>query len=175
MVTFLFFLFILCLGVGVVGVAANPSPFYGAVGLILAAAGGCGVLVVLGSSFVSLVLFLIYLGGMLIVFAYSVALAAEPYPETWLDYTVVIYLVGFIFFMVAGVFLLGQYTSVEGWGLVGVDGAGMFWVRSDIGGVVLLYSLGGGFLVLSGFGLVLALFVVLELTWGLSRGGLRVV
>lgn len=30
----------------------------------------------------SLVLFLIYLGGMLVVFAYSVALAADPYPET---------------------------------------------------------------------------------------------
>uniref|UniRef100_A0A0E9U0Y5 NADH-ubiquinone oxidoreductase chain 6 n=1 Tax=Anguilla anguilla TaxID=7936 RepID=A0A0E9U0Y5_ANGAN len=32
--------------------------------------------------FISLVLVLIYLGGILVVFAYSAALAAEPYPES---------------------------------------------------------------------------------------------
>lgn len=28
-------------------------------------------------------LFLIYLGGMLVVFAYSAALSADPYPDAW--------------------------------------------------------------------------------------------
>nr|WLV90327.1 NADH dehydrogenase subunit 6 [Rhacodactylus sp. KGeiss-2023a] len=173
--TYLFCLLVSILVLGFVGVASNPSPFYGAVGLVLAAGGGCGLLVMMGSSFVSLVLFLIYLGGMLVVFAYSVALAAEPFPESWLDYTVLIYLVGCGSFIVAGVVLLGDFVSVGGWGLVGVDGEGMYCVRLDMSGIVTLYSLGGGFLVLSGFCLVLALFVVLELTRGLSRGGLRAV
>nr|BCO16566.1 NADH dehydrogenase subunit 6 [Diplodactylus vittatus] len=172
---YFFFLLILGLVMGFLGVAASPSPFFGAMGLVLAAGGGCGVLVMLGGSFISLVLFLIYLGGMLVVFVYSVALAAEPYPESWGDFTVGVYLVGFIFFVVVGGLVLGEFVSFSGWGLVGVDGGGLSCVRLDVGGVVLLYSIGGGFLVLSGFGLILALFVVLELTRGLVRGGLRAV
>nr|YP_009048526.1 NADH dehydrogenase subunit 6 [Aprasia parapulchella]AHL17034.1 NADH dehydrogenase subunit 6 [Aprasia parapulchella] len=173
--SYLYFLLSLCVVLGLVGVASNPSPFFGAVGLVLAAGCSCGVLVLLGSSFVSLVLFLVYLGGMLVVFAYSVALAAEPFPETWLDFSVGSYLigyVGFVFFM--GV-LVGGLTSFGGLGVVGVDGGGLFCVRSDMSGVVLFYMIGGGLLVLSGVCLVLALFVVLELTRGLSRGSLRVV
>lgn len=37
----------------------------------------------MGVSFISLVLVMVYLGGMLVVFVYSVALAADPYPESW--------------------------------------------------------------------------------------------
>lgn len=48
-------------------------------------------------------------------------------------------------------------------------------LRGDIGGVALIYSLGGGMLVLSAWVLLLTLFVVLELTRGLSRGTLRAV
>lgn len=48
-------------------------------------------------------------------------------------------------------------------------------LRGDIGGVALIYSLGGGILVLSAWVLLLTLLVVLELTRGLSRGALRAV
>lgn len=48
-------------------------------------------------------------------------------------------------------------------------------LRGDIGGVALIYSLGGGILVISAWVLLLALLVVLELTRGLSRGALRAV
>lgn len=70
---------------GVLGVASNPSPYYGVVGLVLASVAGCGWLVSLGVSFISLALFMIYLGGILVVFVYSVSLAADPYPEAWGD------------------------------------------------------------------------------------------
>ena len=53
---------------GVLAVASNPSPYYGVVGLVVASVIGCGWLVSLGVSFVSLALFLVYLGGMLVVF-----------------------------------------------------------------------------------------------------------
>lgn len=45
-------------------------------------------------------------------------------------------------------------------------------LRGDMGGVALIYSWGGGILLLSGGVLLLTLFVVLELTRGQSRGAL---
>lgn len=79
----LYFLGILLLSlvVGLVGVASNPAPYFAALGLAVAAGVGCGILVGHGGSLVGLVLFLVYLGGILVVFAYSAALAAEPFPE----------------------------------------------------------------------------------------------
>lgn len=57
-----------------------------------------------------------------------------------------------------------------------MDELGEFTVlRGDTGGVALIYSLGGGILVVSAWVLLLTLFVVLELTRGLSRGTLRAV
>lgn len=47
--------------------------------------------------------------------------------------------------------------------------------RGDIAGVALIYSMGGGMLVMGAWVLLLTLFVVLELTRGLSRGALRAV
>lgn len=80
--TYLVSLFLLGLVLGLVAVASNPAPYFAALGLVVAAGVGCGVLVGHGGSFLSLVLFLIYLGGMLVVFVYSAALAAEPFPES---------------------------------------------------------------------------------------------
>lgn len=48
-------------------------------------------------------------------------------------------------------------------------------LRGDVGGVALLYSMGGGILIVGGWVLLLTLFVVLELTRGLNRGALRAV
>nr|YP_009992311.1 NADH dehydrogenase subunit 6 [Gekko subpalmatus]QNN90184.1 NADH dehydrogenase subunit 6 [Gekko subpalmatus] len=166
--TYLVFLLLLCLVLGVLGVAANPSPLFGAVALVFSALGGCGVLVGLGGSFVGIILFLIYLGGMLVVFAYSVALAADPHPETWADYSVFVYVLGYLVLMV---FLGWEFMEVivE----ISIDGGGLFSLRGDFSGVVLLFSVGGYLLLLSGWGLLLALFVVLELTRGRVYGGLR--
>nr|YP_010134853.1 NADH dehydrogenase subunit 6 [Heteropriacanthus cruentatus]YP_010949745.1 NADH dehydrogenase subunit 6 [Cookeolus japonicus]QWM94541.1 NADH dehydrogenase subunit 6 [Heteropriacanthus cruentatus]WMI35571.1 NADH dehydrogenase subunit 6 [Cookeolus japonicus] len=172
--TYIMSLFLLGLVLGLVAVASNPSPYFAALGLVLVAGLGCGVLVGHGGSFLSLVLFLIYLGGMLVVFAYSAALAAEPYPETWgsrpVAVSMLLYVVGVV--LVSGLFWGGWYES--SW--LSVDELGEFSVhRGDMGGVALMYSLGGGMLLISAWVLLLTLFVVLELTRGLSRGALRAV
>nr|WNH17211.1 NADH dehydrogenase subunit 6 [Chaetodon ulietensis]WNH17783.1 NADH dehydrogenase subunit 6 [Chaetodon lineolatus] len=166
-----FFLFGLVFGL--VGVAANPSPFFAAFGLVVVAIFGCGVLAQEGGVFLSLILFLIYLGGMLVVFAYSAALAADPHPESLGDPFVVGYM-GFylvVVVLVSGLFWEEWYEY--SWGLS--DFTNFSVSRGDTGGAAFMYSLGGGMLIISAWVLLLTLFVVLELTRGLSRGTVRVV
>nr|AOC32688.1 NADH dehydrogenase subunit 6 [Xenophysogobio nudicorpa] len=172
--TYFMFMLLVALVVGLIAVASNPTPYFAALGLVVAAGVGCGVLVGCGGSFLSLVLFLIYLGGMLVVFAYSAALAAEPFPEAWGSRSVagyvLIYLLGVV--LMAGVFWGGWYEG--SWGVV--DGLKEFsMLRGDVGGVAVMYSFGGIMLVICAWVLLLTLLVVLELTRGLSRGTLRAV
>nr|YP_009991725.1 NADH dehydrogenase subunit 6 [Piaya cayana]QNN84547.1 NADH dehydrogenase subunit 6 [Piaya cayana] len=163
-----------CFVLGGLAVASNPSPYYGVVGLVVGSVVGCGWLLSLGVSFVSLVLFMVYLGGMLVVFVYSVSLAADPFPEAWGDWRVVGYGVGFVLVVVVGV-VVGDVLECLKFGVVTVDSVGMFSVRLDFSGVALFYSLGVGMFLVAGWGLLLTLFVVLELVRGLSRGAIRAV
>lgn len=60
--------------------------------------------------------------------------------------------------------------------MVTIDGLKEFSVlRGDIGGVAIMYSSGGKILVICAWVLLLTLFVVLEVTRGLSYGVLRAV
>nr|ABY80743.1 NADH dehydrogenase subunit 6 [Pseudopungtungia nigra] len=172
--TYFMFMLLVALIVGLIAVASNPTPYFAALGLVVAAGVGCGVLIGCGGSFLSLVLFLIYLGGMLVVFAYSAALAAEPFPEAWGSRSVagyvLIYLVGVI--LAAGLFWGEWY---EGSWII-IDGLKEFsMLRGDVSGVAVMYSFGGAMLVICAWVLLLTLLVVLELTRGLSRGTLRAV
>nr|NP_818824.1 NADH dehydrogenase subunit 6 [Sarcocheilichthys variegatus microoculus]YP_009348590.1 NADH dehydrogenase subunit 6 [Sarcocheilichthys biwaensis]BAC67401.1 NADH dehydrogenase subunit 6 [Sarcocheilichthys variegatus microoculus]BAW87935.1 NADH dehydrogenase subunit 6 [Sarcocheilichthys biwaensis] len=172
--TYFMFMLLVALIVGLIAVASNPTPYFAALGLVVAAGVGCGVLVGSGGSFLSLVLFLIYLGGMLVVFAYSAALAAEPFPEAWGSRSVVGYVVVYFLGVVlmGGVFWGGWYEG--SW--VIIDGLKEFsMLRGDVGGVAMMYSFGGMMLVICAWVLLLTLLVVLELTRGLSRGALRAV
>lgn len=48
-------------------------------------------------------------------------------------------------------------------------------MRLDFSGVAMFYSCGVGMFLVAGWGLLLTLFVVLELVRGLSRGAIRAV
>nr|UEX92603.1 NADH dehydrogenase subunit 6 [Platycephalus indicus]WRI15773.1 NADH dehydrogenase subunit 6 [Platycephalus indicus] len=172
--TYIMSLLLLGLVLGLVAVASNPSPYFAALGLVVVAGMGCGVLVGHGGPFLSLVLFLIYLGGMLVVFAYSAALAAEPYPESWGSRPVAAHMFMYVLGVVAvSSMFWGEWYGCS-WG--SADEMSDFYVfRSDIGGVAVMYSVGGGMLVIGAWVLLLTLFVVLELTRGLNRGALRAV
>nr|ABQ01710.1 NADH dehydrogenase subunit 6 [Rhodeus uyekii] len=172
--TYVMFSLLVMLILGLIAVASNPTPYFAALGLVVAAGVGCGILVGSGGSFLSLVLFLIYLGGMLVVFAYSAALAAEPFPEAWGARSVfgyvLIYLVGVG--LAAGLFWMGWHEG--SWVVVDVLKEHSM-LRGDVSGVAMMYSLGGSMLVICAWVLLLTLLVVLELTRGLSRGTLRAV
>uniref|UniRef100_A0AAU7VGB8 NADH-ubiquinone oxidoreductase chain 6 n=1 Tax=Achondrostoma asturicense TaxID=3055995 RepID=A0AAU7VGB8_9TELE len=172
--TYFVFLLLVALIVGLIAVASNPTPYFAALGLVVAAGVGCGVLVGCGGSFLSLVLFLIYLGGMLVVFAYSAALAAEPFPEAWGSRSVIGYVSVYSTGVVVMAGLLWGDWYEGSW--VIIDGLKeLCMLRGDVGGVAMMYSFGGAMLVICAWVLLLTLLVVLELTRGLSRGTLRAV
>lgn len=70
---------------GCLGASLKPSPIYGGLCLVISGCSGCLAVLGLGGSFLGLMVFLIYLGGMLVVFGYTTAMSAEEYPETWVS------------------------------------------------------------------------------------------
>ncbi|NWJ02328.1 NU6M oxidoreductase, partial [Crypturellus undulatus] len=94
--TYLVFFGGICFVLGVLAVVSNPSAYSGPLRLMVGSVVGCGWLVSLGASFISLALFSVYLGEMSVVFVYSVSLTADPYPETWGHLWVLGYGVGFV-------------------------------------------------------------------------------
>nr|WNH22464.1 NADH dehydrogenase subunit 6 [Citharichthys spilopterus] len=163
---------LVCLVLGVVAVASNPSPYFAALGLVVVAGMGCGLLAGHGGSFLCFILFLIYLGGMLVVFGYSAALAAEPYPETLGSWRVLARMLGYVvgLLLLCGVF----WGDWQGYSWVVVDEVAEDSVsRGDEGGVAGMFSLGGWMLLMCAWALLLTLLVVLELTRGSARGPLR--
>nr|YP_086878.1 NADH dehydrogenase subunit 6 [Amphisbaena schmidti]AAT08527.1 NADH dehydrogenase subunit 6 [Amphisbaena schmidti] len=161
--------------VSVVGVSVNPLPQYATGALVLAAGFSCASLAWIGGSFMSIILFLIYLGGMLVVFAYSVALSSGPYLVKGVSWPVGMRLVGFlcvILYMVDvwGVGYGSGWYDYKGLGEFGGPVLGCGEVQVDLCGVSLLYSWGGIGLFLCVFCLFICLFVVLGLTRGAGRG-----
>nr|QXM16842.1 NADH dehydrogenase subunit 6 [Acanthemblemaria spinosa] len=157
---------------GLAGVASNPSPYFAALGLVGVAGLSCGLLGAFGAGFLALILFLIYLGGMLVAFAYSAALSAEPYPESWGDWPVFVAMAGYLGGggLAVGYFLGGEYEGP----LVTAGGGGEFnCLRMDVMGVAELYSSGGSLLVLGAWVLLITLFVVLEVVRGGKKGTIR--
>nr|WNH38027.1 NADH dehydrogenase subunit 6 [Lythrypnus sp. AC-2023] len=151
-------------------VAANPSPFFGALGLVAVSLTACALLLVSGNSFLSLILFLIYLGGMLVVFAYTSALASDRYPMVWTDGDVLLKLAVclFILTVLASLFkkeFIKNFTM----------GAHISFVRGDIEGISMSFTLGKVLMIMGGFVLLITLFMVLELSRGVARGTLRAV
>ncbi|NWH95301.1 NU6M oxidoreductase, partial [Aegithalos caudatus] len=71
----------LCFVLGRLAVASNPSVYSGEVGLVLASIAGGGLVLSLGVSFMSLVLFMVYLGRMSVDYVYSLSLEADPFQK----------------------------------------------------------------------------------------------
>ncbi|NWI07899.1 NU6M oxidoreductase, partial [Tichodroma muraria] len=69
----------LCFVLGGLAVASNPSLYSGEIGLMLACLAGCGWLLSLGVSFMSLVLFMVHLDGISVDYVYSLSLVADPF------------------------------------------------------------------------------------------------
>lgn len=168
------YLFSMLFVLGFVGVSSKPSPIYGGLGLIISGGIGCGIVLYFGGSFLGLMIFLIYLGGMLVVFGYTTAIATEEYPETWGSNVVIwgVLLLGFLaeFLIVILVILYGEveivveFKDLEDWVVFEGDELGL--IREDSIGVAAIYSYGSWLMVVAGWSLFVSIFIVIEITRG---------
>nr|QCL17412.1 NADH dehydrogenase subunit 6 [Strigocuscus celebensis] len=159
------FLLSFLLILGFVAFSSKPSPIYGGLSLVVSGGLGSAIVVGLGSTFLGLVVFLVYLGGMLVVFGYTTAMATEEYPESWVDNTVAFGVLLFALLVeLVWYLMLGEVevdTAVELFDVVGNSYVGL-----DSGGVSLFYGCGGWVLVLLGWVLFITIYVVLEVVRG---------
>nr|AIG23589.1 NADH dehydrogenase subunit 6 [Pseudochirulus canescens] len=150
---------------GFVAFASKPSPVYGGLGLVLSGGLGCAIVTCLENTFLGLVVFLVYLGGMLVVFGYTAAMATEEYPDTWVGNSVALSMLLFALLVEMVWFIVGEdvevATAVELF-----DFLGGYCVGQDYSGVSLLYGCGGWALVLLGWVLFITIFIVLEIVRG---------
>nr|YP_001876480.1 NADH dehydrogenase subunit 6 [Mus terricolor]ABY51647.1 NADH dehydrogenase subunit 6 [Mus terricolor]ART65717.1 NADH dehydrogenase subunit 6 [Mus terricolor] len=157
--------------VGCLGLALKPSPIYGGLGLIISGFVGCLMVLGFGGSFLGLMVFLIYLGGMLVVFGYTTAMATEEYPETWgSNWLILSFLVLGVVMEIFVIYMLGNNDEV---GLVNLDGLGdwLMYEVDDIGvmleggiGVAAMYSCATWMMVVAGWSLFAGIFIIIEIT-----------
>lgn len=148
--TYIVFLLSVMFVIGFVGFSSKPSPIYGGLGLIVSGGVGCGIVLSFGGSFLGLIMFLIYLGGMLVVFGYTTAIATEEYPETWGSNVIILgmFMLGvllevcLIVFLMVGdtVEVVVDFKNIGDWVIFEGDEVGL--IREDSIGVAALYSYG---------------------------------
>lgn len=85
MMTYIVFILSIIFVIGFISFSSKPSPIYGGLGLIVSGGVGCMIVLSYGGSFLGLIVFLIYLGGIMVVFGYTTAIATEQYPEVWVS------------------------------------------------------------------------------------------
>nr|UDH58714.1 NADH dehydrogenase subunit 6 [Mesoplodon mirus]UDH58727.1 NADH dehydrogenase subunit 6 [Mesoplodon mirus]UDH58740.1 NADH dehydrogenase subunit 6 [Mesoplodon mirus] len=174
MMTYIVFIMSIIFVISFVGVASKPSPIYGGLGLIVGGGVGCGIVLNFGGSFLGLMVFLIYLGGMLVVFGYTTAMATEQYPEVWVSNKVVL-----------GAFLLGlmveflvllcvlenekmefvfEFNGLGDWVIYDTGDSGFF--SEEAMGIAALYSYGTWLVIVTGWSLFIGVVVIMEITRG---------
>lgn len=150
MILYIVFILSVIFVIGFVGFSSKPSPIYGGLGLIVSGGVGCGIVLNFGGSFLGLMVFLIYLGGMMVVFGYTTAMATEQYPEIWLSNKAVLgaFVTGLLmeFFMVYYVLknkeveVVFEFNGLGDWVIYDTGDSGFF--SEEAIGIAALYSYG---------------------------------
>lgn len=174
MFTYIVFILSVIFVVGFVGFSSKPSPIYGGLGLIVSGGVGCGIVISFGGSFLGLIVFLIYLGGMLVVFGYTTAIATEQYPEVWTSNIVVLgsFVVGLVMEVALVIAVLKddelglvfEFNNMGDWVIYDTGDSGMF--SKEAMGVAALYSYGAWLVVVTGWTLLVGVVVIIEVTRG---------
>nr|QIP89255.1 NADH dehydrogenase subunit 6 [Crocuta crocuta]QIP89294.1 NADH dehydrogenase subunit 6 [Crocuta crocuta] len=160
--------------VSFVSFSSKPSPIYGGFGLIVAGGIGCGIVLNFGGSFLGLMVFLIYLGGMLVVFGYTAAMATEPYPEAWVSNKAVLamFITGVLAELLVACYVLEgnevevvfKFSGEGDWVIYDTGDSGFF--SEEATGVAALYSYGTWLVIVTGWSLFTGVLVIMEITRG---------
>nr|YP_009047766.1 NADH dehydrogenase subunit 6 [Trachypithecus pileatus]AHA53407.1 NADH dehydrogenase subunit 6 [Trachypithecus pileatus] len=172
--SYILFLLSVLLVMGFVGFSSKPSPIYGGLALIISGVVGCMIILNYGGTYMGLMMFLIYLGGMMVVFGYTTAMAIEEYPEAWVSGFEVLggFLVGLAMEVVLVLWVLYydelvvvvNLNSMGSWVVFEGEGSGL--IREDSIGAGALYDYGRWLVVVAGWTLFVGVYVVIEITRG---------
>nr|YP_009415295.1 NADH dehydrogenase subunit 6 [Agkistrodon contortrix]ASM42046.1 NADH dehydrogenase subunit 6 [Agkistrodon contortrix] len=153
---------------GVVTLSFTVVPYQGVISLMGISFFCCIAMVMMGRTYAALVMYIVYLGGLVVVFGYCVSVEKGE---------VVMGFSGFwYFFMLVGVgVVVGVLALILGGGGQGllVYSGWESWVCLEVNGYSVFYCGGGAGLVMCVWGLIVALFSVLGILGWTRLGGLR--
>nr|UEK25589.1 NADH dehydrogenase subunit 6 [Spilogale pygmaea] len=174
MMTYIVFILSVVFVMGFVGFSSKPSPIYGGLALIVSGGIGCAIVLCFGGSFLGLMVFLIYLGGMLVVFGYTTAMATEQYPEVWVSSKIVLWVLvlGFVLESLAVCYILKddeieivfKFNGMGDWVIYDTGDSGFF--SEEAMGIAALYSYGTWLVIVTGWSLFTCVLVIMEITRG---------
>nr|YP_003540810.1 NADH dehydrogenase subunit 6 [Sibon nebulatus]ACD77379.1 NADH dehydrogenase subunit 6 [Sibon nebulatus] len=153
---------------GVVALGVVVVPYQGVVALMGVSFFCCVFMVVLGRTFAALVMYVVYLGGLIVVFSYCVSVekdGGDIYGVDGFKYAIVfmlVFIVGFLWW-----FFVGEV----GGSLVCVNWEELVCLEVNGGGV--FYCKGGVGLIVCSWGLLVVLFSILVILSWSRLGGFR--
>nr|BAN57734.1 NADH dehydrogenase subunit 6 [Ursus arctos] len=174
MMMYIVFILSVVFVMGFVGFSSKPSPIYGGLVLIISGGVGCGIVLSFGGSFLGLMVFLIYLGGMLVVFGYTTAMATEQYREVWVSNKAVLgaFIVGLLSELLIACYVLKddeveivfKFNGMGDWVIYDTGDSGFF--SEEAMGIAALYSYGTWLVIVTGWSLLIGVLVIMEVTRG---------
>nr|QDX18073.1 NADH dehydrogenase subunit 6 [Bothriechis nubestris]QDX18074.1 NADH dehydrogenase subunit 6 [Bothriechis nubestris] len=169
LVEYLLYFILILVFFGVLVLSVTGVPYQGVISLMGISFFCCIIMVVMGCTYAALVMYIVYLGGLVVVFGYCVSV--EKGGE------VVMGVSGFwcFFILVSAVLMVSVLVLIMGGG-----GQGLLcysgwedWVCLEVNGYGVFYCEGGVGLVVCAWGLVVALFSILVILGWTRLGGFR--
>nr|QDX18057.1 NADH dehydrogenase subunit 6 [Cerrophidion godmani] len=153
---------------GVVVLSFTVVPYQGVVSLMGISFFCCAAMVVMGRTYAALVMYIVYLGGLVVVFGYCVSVEKGEVVAGTSRFWYIFVLVGvgllmgvLVWFLGGGGQGLSVYSGWEDWVCLEVNGYGVFYCGGGVG------------LVVCAWGLVVVLFSVLVILGWTRLGGFR--
>ena len=174
MITYILFILSIIFVIGFVRLSSKPSPIYGGLRLIVSGKVGCSIILNFGGSFLGLMVFLIYLGGIIVVFGYTTAMVTEQYPEIWVSNKTVLgafitgllmeFLIVYYVLKDEEVEIVFKFNGLGDWVIYDTWDSGFFSEEAMV--IAALYSYGTWLVIVTGWSLLIGVVVIMEITHG---------